>query len=97
MFITLFYGARTKNLITCKGDPTAMAKSFKDWWATVPADLQKKVKGNDDWNANKPLLNQINYVLMAFNTSGKHSMMPSHSDLQSWIKNGEIDVLRMKK
>ena len=74
-----------------------MGKSFKDWWATVPQDLQKKVKGNDDWNTYKPLLSEINYVFMAFNTSGKHSMMPSHDDLSSWIKNGEIDVVRMMK
>jgi hypothetical protein len=74
-----------------------MAKSFKDWWASVPEDLKKKVKGNDDWNNYKPLLNEINYVFMAFNTSGKHSMMPSHDDLSSWIKNGEIDVVRMMK
>ena len=74
-----------------------MAKSFKDWWASVPQDLQKKVKGNDDWNTYKPLLSEINYVLRAFNTSGKHSMMPSHDDLSSWIKNGEIDVVRMMK
>jgi len=74
-----------------------MGKNFKDWWASVPEDLKKKAKGNDDWNAYKPLLNEINYVLMAFNTSGKHSMMPSHGDLQSWIKGGEIDVVRMMK
>ncbi len=74
-----------------------MGKNFKDWWASVPEDLKKKAKGNDDWNTYKPLLNEINYVLMAFNTSGKHSMMPSHADLQSWIKGNEIDVVRMMK
>ncbi len=74
-----------------------MAKSFKDWWATVPEDLKKKAKGNDDWNTYKPLLNEINYVLMTFNTGGKHNMMPSLDDLQSWVKNGEVDVVRMMK
>jgi len=74
-----------------------MGKSFKDWWSTVPDDLRKKVKGNDDWNEYKPLLSEINYVLMSFNTGGKHNLMPTHDDLRAWIKNGEIDVVRMMK
>ncbi len=74
-----------------------MGKSFKDWWASVPEEHKKKAKGNDDWNANKPILNEINYVLVMLNLEGKHNLMPSGSDLLSWVGNGEIDAMRQIK
>jgi hypothetical protein len=74
-----------------------MGKSFKDWWASVPDDLKKQAKGNDDWNANKPILNEINFVLVMLNVAGKHNLMPSGSDLLSWVGNGEIDAMRQIK
>jgi hypothetical protein len=74
-----------------------MAKSFKDWWATVPDDLRQKAKGNDDWNTYKPILNEVAYVLVMLNMSGKHSMMPTGAELLSWVGNGEIDAIRQMK
>jgi hypothetical protein len=74
-----------------------MAKSFKDWWASVPEDLKRQAKGNDDWNTYKPILNEVNYVLVMLNMSGKHSMMPTGSELLSWVGNGEIDAIRQMK
>ena len=38
-----------------------MVRKFDDWWKTVPADLKQKARKGDE--SNKPLLNQINYVL----------------------------------
>jgi hypothetical protein len=37
-------------------------RNFNDWWNTVPADLKQKARQGDEQN--KPLLNQINYVLL---------------------------------
>jgi hypothetical protein len=71
-----------------------MARSFKDWWNTVPEDLRKQAKGNDDWTKYKPLLNQINYVLVMLHLQGKHDLKPSGSELLSWVGNGEIDAIR---
>jgi len=36
-------------------------KSFNNWWRTVPEDLRYKSRKGDE--VNKPLLNQVNYVL----------------------------------
>ncbi|MFQ5920675.1 MAG: hypothetical protein ACE5JV_01500 [Nitrososphaerales archaeon] len=74
-----------------------MARSFKDWWATIPDDLRSQAKGNDDWNANKPILNEINYVIVMLNVGGKHNLIPSGEELLSWVGNGEIDAMRQIK
>ena len=37
-------------------------RSLNDWWNTVPSDLQNKTRKGDE--ANKPLLNQVNYALL---------------------------------
>lgn len=71
-----------------------MVRSFKEWWATVPEDLKKQAKGNDDWTKYKPLLNQINYVLVMLHLQGKHNMKPSGEELLSWVAKGEIDAIR---
>ncbi len=74
-----------------------MARKFKDWWANVPDDLRNKAKGNDDWNKYKPILNEINFVLVMLSAQGKHSLMPSGEELLSWVGNGEIDAIRQMK
>ena len=53
-----------------------MGRSFKDWWATVPEDLRTKAKGNDDWDTYKPILNELNFVIVMLNHSGKSDMCP---------------------
>ncbi|MFQ5941697.1 MAG: hypothetical protein ACE5KA_08385 [Nitrososphaerales archaeon] len=74
-----------------------MGRSFKDWWATVPEDLRKKAQGNDDWNANKPILNELNFVWVMLNQTKKHNLMPSGEEVLSWVGNGEIDAMRQIK
>ncbi|MBV9177465.1 MAG: hypothetical protein JO327_05375 [Nitrososphaeraceae archaeon] len=68
-------------------------RSFNDWWTTVPDDLRQKARRGDE--ANKPLLNQINYVLLHLHLSGKHDSKPSHNELKDWLHSGQVDVLRM--
>lgn len=70
-------------------------RSFDQWWATVPSDLKEKSRKGDEQN--KPLLNQINYVLLHLHLAGKHDIKPSHEELKDWLHSGQVDVLRMNK
>jgi hypothetical protein len=45
---------------------TAGKRSYENWWATVPEDLRQKTRKGDE--GNKPLLNQVNYVLLQENS-----------------------------
>jgi len=68
-------------------------KSFNNWWRTVPEDLRyKSLKGD---KVNKPLLNQVNYVLLNLHMAGKHDAKLTHQELRDWLHSGQVDVLRM--
>ena len=67
-----------------------MVRKFDDWWNTVPADLKQKARKGDE--ANKPLLNQINYVLLHLHLAGKHDAKPTHDELKDWLHSGQVDV-----
>jgi hypothetical protein len=70
-------------------------RSFDEWWNTVPSDLKDKARKGDE--SNKPLLNQVNYVLLHLHLAGKHDSKPSHEELKDWLHSGQVDVLRMTK
>jgi hypothetical protein len=70
-------------------------RTYEDWWATVPEDLKSKTRKGDE--SNKPLLNQVNYVLLHLHLAGKHDAKPSHEELKDWLHSGQVDVLRMNK
>ena len=59
---------------------TAGKRSYESWWATVPEDLRQKTRKGDE--GNKPLLNQVNYVLLHLHLAGKHDAKPSHNELK---------------
>jgi hypothetical protein len=65
----------------------------ENWWGTVPEDLRQKTRKGDE--GNKPLLNQVNYVLLHLHLAGKHDAKPSHEELRDWLHSGQVDVLRM--
>jgi hypothetical protein len=71
-----------------------MTRSFDDWWSTIPSDLKEKTPKGDE--ANKPLLNQVNYAILHLQLAGKHEAKPSHEELRTWLHNGQIDVVRVK-
>ena len=79
------------NQIVCNFYDTM--KSFNDRWRTVPEDLKYKPRNGDE--ANKPLLNQVNYVLLNLHMAGKHDAKPTHEELRDWSDLGQVDVLRM--
>ena len=70
-------------------------RSFNDWWNTVPSDLQNKTRKGDE--ANKPLLNQVNYALLHLHLAGKHDAKPTHEELKDWLHSGQVEVMRMNK
>ena len=70
-----------------------MQRSFNDWWNTVPSDLQIKARKGDE--ANKPLLNQVNYALLHLHLAGKHDAKPSHEELKDWLHSSQVDVIRI--
>ena len=71
-----------------------MIRSFNDWWYTIPSDLKEKARKGDE--ANKPLLNQVNYALLHLQLAGKHEAKPSHEELRTWLHSGQVDVVRVK-
>jgi hypothetical protein len=71
-----------------------MTRNFDDWWSTIPSDLKEKASKGDE--ANKPLLNQVNYALLHLQQAGKHEAKPSHEELRTWLHSGQIDVVRIK-
>jgi hypothetical protein len=67
-------------------------RTFEDWWKTVPGDLKTKARKGDE--ANKVLLNQVNYVLLHLHLQGKHDAKPTHDELKDWLHSGQVDTLR---
>jgi hypothetical protein len=63
-----------------------MLGKFQDRWETVPEDLRKKACKGDE--ASKPLLSQINSVLLHLHLAGKHEVKPSHEQLKDWLHSG---------
>ncbi len=58
-------------------------RTFQEWWNKMPEDLRQKSRKGDEMN--KPLLNQVNYVLSHLHLSNKHDIKPSHDELKDWI------------
>ena len=70
-------------------------RSFNNWWATVQDESQdQKPKRR---RTERPLLNQVNCVLLHLHLAGKHDAKPSHEELKDWLHSGQVDVLRMTK
>lgn len=72
-----------------------MSRSFVDWWNTIPSDLKEKTRKGDE--ANKSLLNQVNYAFLHLHLAGKHDTKPSYDELKDWLHSGQVDVIRINK
>lgn len=71
-------------------------QTFSDWWNTIPEDLRNKSRQNgDDKGRNKPMLNQVNDILLNLDIAGKHDAKPTYEELKNWLDSGQVDVLRM--
>jgi len=74
---------------------TQKKRTFDEWWKTVPEDLKTRTRKGDE--ANKVLLNQVNYVLLHLHLQGKHDTKPSHEELKYWLHSGQVDTMRATK
>jgi hypothetical protein len=58
-------------------------------------ELKTKARKGDE--ANKVILNQVNYVLLHLHLQGKHDAKPTHDELKDWLHSGQVDTMRAKK
>ena len=69
-----------------------MGRTYAEWEATQALALVAKVRAGDE--ANKVLLNQINWIWVANLMGGKPEMNPSSAELLDWVPSGQIDAMR---
>ncbi len=69
-----------------------MGRSYKDWINTQDQSVVAKVRGGDE--ANKPLLNQINWIWVKNLMDKKAELNPSAAELLDWVTSGQIDAIR---
>ena len=69
-----------------------MGRTYADWEKTQDADLVKKVRAGDE--ANKPLLNQVNWIWVQNLMNKKADLNPSSAELLDWVTSGQIEAMR---
>ena len=69
-----------------------MGRSFKDWLSSQDQSVVAKVRAGDE--ANKPLLNQINWIWVKNLMDKKANLNPSAAELLDWVTSGQIDAMR---
>ena len=69
-----------------------MGRTYAEWEATQDQALVAKVRAGDE--ANKVLLNQINWIWVANLMGGTPEMNPSSAELLDWVTSGQIDAMR---
>ena len=69
-----------------------MGRTNAEWEATQDQALVAKVRAGDE--ANKVLLNQINWIWVSNLMGGKPEMNPSSAELLDWVTSGQIDAMR---
>jgi hypothetical protein len=72
-----------------------MGRSYNDWIAQQDQALVAKVRKDDE--ANKPLLNQINWIWIANLMNKKADLNPTSAELLDWVTSGQIDAMRHDK
>jgi len=72
-----------------------MGRSYDDWIKQQDQALVSKVRAADE--ANKPLLNQINWIWVSNMMNKKSELNPSAAELLDWITSGQIDAMRKDK
>jgi hypothetical protein len=54
--------------------------------------LSKSRNGDE---ANKPMLNQVNDVLLNLHLASRYDAKPTHEELKDWLHSGQVDVLKI--
>lgn len=69
-----------------------MGRSYQEWLNAQDPNLVAKVRSGDE--ANKPLLNQINWIWVANLMAKKADLNPTSAELLDWVTSGQIDAMR---
>jgi hypothetical protein len=69
-----------------------MGRTYAEWEATQDKALVAKVRAGDE--ANKVLLNQINWIWVANLMANKADLNPTSAELLDWVTSGQIDAMR---
>ena len=69
-----------------------MGRSFQDWLNSQDQAVVAKVCAGDE--ANKPLLNQINWIWVNNLMNKKADLNPTSAELLDWVTSGQIDAMR---
>ncbi len=69
-----------------------MGRSYDEWIKTQDQGVVAKVRAGDE--ANKPLLNQINWIWVKNLLDKKADLNPSAAELLDWVTSGQIDAMR---
>ena len=67
-------------------------RSYDEWIKTQDQKLVAKVRAGDE--ANKPLLNQINWIWVANLMAQKADLNPTAAELLDWVTSGQIEAMR---
>ncbi len=69
-----------------------MGRSYQDWINTQDKAVVAKVRAGDE--ANKPLLNQINWIWVKNLMDKRADLNPTSAELLDWVTSGQIDSIR---
>ena len=69
-----------------------MGRSFQDWLNSQDQSVVAKVRAGDE--ANKPLLNQINWIWVKNLMDKKADLNPTSAELLDWVTSGQIYAMR---
>ncbi len=69
-----------------------MGRTYDEWIKSVDPALVASTRKGDE--ANKPLLNQINWIWVKNLMDKKPELNPSSAELLDWVTSGQIDAMR---
>ncbi len=69
-----------------------MGRTYDEWIKSQDQALVAATRKDDE--ANKPLLNQINWIWVKNLMDKKPELNPSSAELLDWVTSGQIDAMR---
>jgi len=69
-----------------------MGRTYDEWIKAQDQALVSKTRAGDE--ANKPLLNQINWIWVKNLMDKKPELNPSSAELLDWVTSDKIDAMR---
>ena len=72
-----------------------MGRTYAEWEKTQDQELVKKVRAGHE--ANKPLLNQINWIWVQNLMNKKADLNPTAAELLDWVTTEQIEAMRQTK